>query len=172
MDHKKWNKIDMFIDMDKNPLEKYNYFKIDFTICNYLFIIPETFSNLFSSFYTKILEKAILFFPKNFQEAEDLLNAYEIEEGNKENWIVISPCTELENNIEIYHKNKNIYRFIAYCPIFNHEHNDNYLYKFNKYYGEVDSCSELVDNYLNYEIFFILEISKNIIFIIILILLN
>ena len=46
-----FSKMDMFIDDEDNPLEKYDYFKIDFTICNYIFIIPEHLAQLFSSFY-------------------------------------------------------------------------------------------------------------------------
>ena len=131
--------------MEEDPLKKYNYFKIDFTKCNYIFIIPEPLSNLFSSFYTNILKNALIFFPKDFQQVIELLTDYENEVGNKENWIVISPCTELEKNIQTFHNNKNIYYFIGYCPIFNHNHNIAFLYKFSKYYGIVDSCSELIE---------------------------
>ena len=145
MNYEKWNKIDMFIDMEEDPLKRYNYFDIDFGKCNYIFIIPESLCNIFSSFYSKILKNALIFFPKDFQQAIDLLNDYEKEEGIKENWIVICPCIELEKNIESIHNNKNIYCFIEYCPIFNHNHNNDYLYSFSKYYGEVDSSSELIE---------------------------
>ena len=55
-------------------------------------ITPEHLTQEFSSFYSKILKNSIIFFPKDFQQAKELLNDYESEVGNKENWIVISPC--------------------------------------------------------------------------------
>ena len=64
----KFSKIDMFIDEEDNPLEKYDYFKIDFTICNYIFITPEPLIELFSSFYSKILKDSTIFFPKIFNK--------------------------------------------------------------------------------------------------------
>ena len=66
-------KITLFLNMGRDPLEKYNYFKIDFTKCNYIFITPEPLSILFSSFYNKILKDALIFFPKDFKQAEELL---------------------------------------------------------------------------------------------------
>ena len=135
----------MFIDEEDNPLKKYDYFKIDFTICNYIFITPEPLIELFSSFYSKILKDSTIFFPKDFQQAIELLNDYESEVGNKENWIVISPCEELEGNIKAFHENKNIYYFIGYCPIYSHKHNLDFFYKFYKYYGIVGSSSELIE---------------------------
>ena len=140
-----FNKIDLFISMEDDPLQKYNYFKIGFNKCNYMFIVPDHFSNLFSSFYSKILKNTLIFFPKDFQQTKELLNDYENEEGNKENWIIISPCIELEENIQTLNENKNIYCFIGYCPIFNHEHNCDLLFQFSKYFGMVDSCSELLE---------------------------
>ena len=145
MDIKNWNKIDLFVGFEKGPLEEYNLFNIKFNMCNYIFIIPETFSLLFSSFYTKILKDELIFFPKDFNEAKDLLNAYENEVGIKENWIIISSCIELEKNINDLHENKDIYQFIGYCPIFNHFNNMHYFYKFPKFYGIVDSCEELLE---------------------------
>ena len=53
MDSKNWNKIDLFVGFEKDPLKKYNFFKIRFNICNYIFVIPESFSLLFSSFYKR-----------------------------------------------------------------------------------------------------------------------
>ena len=157
MNYEKWNKIDLLIDMEEDPLKKYNYFKkIEFNKCNYIFIIPEHLSELFSSFYTQKLKDSLIFFPKDFQQAKELLNDYENEEGIKENWIIISPCVELVKNIKNFHENKNIYCFIGYCPIFNHEHNTDFLYKFPKYYGIVDSASELIERLfkLNYIVFY------------------
>ena len=85
-----------------------------------------------------------------------MLNDYENEEGIKENWIIISPCIELEKNIQNFLENKNIYCFIGYCPIFNHQHNTYFLYKFPKYYGIVNSASELIERLfkLNYIVFY------------------
>ena len=83
MNYENWNKIDLFIDMEEDPLKKFHYFKIDFTEFNYIFIIPETLSNLFSSFYSKILKDSLIFFPKDFEQAIELLKDYENEEGNK-----------------------------------------------------------------------------------------
>ena len=68
-----------------------------------------------------------------------MLNDYEKESGNKENWILIAPCMELEKNIKIFHENKDIICFIGYCPIFNHEHDIISLIRFSKYYGIVNS---------------------------------
>ena len=157
MNCEKWNKIDIFIDMEDDPLKKYNYFKkIEFNKCNYIFIIPESLSELFSSFYSQKLKDSLIFFPKDFQQAKELLNDYENEEGIKENWIIIAPCMELGKNIQNFHENKNIYRFIGYCPIFNHNHGINFLYKFHKYYGLVDSASDLIEKLfkLNYIFFY------------------
>ena len=145
MDIKNWNKIDLFVGFEKDPLIKYNFFKMRFNICNYIFIVPESFSLLFSSFYTKILKDALIFFPKDFNEAKELLSAYESEVGIKENWIIISSCIELEKNIKDLHENKDIYQFIGYCPIFNHFDNNRYFYEFKKFYGIVDTCEELLE---------------------------
>ena len=149
-------KITLFLNMDRDPLEKYNYFKIDFTKCNYIFITPEPLSILFSSFYNKILKDALIFFPKDFKQAEELLNGYESEVGSKENWIMISPCDELESNISNFNNNKNIYCFLGYCPIFEHEHNFYFFYKYSKFYGIVNSANELIEKLfkLNYIIYY------------------
>ena len=146
MNSEKWNKIDLFIGMEEDPLKKYeDYFEnIDFSKSNYCFIIPDLFSDLFSSFYTKILKNSFIFFPKDFQQAQELLNDYENEEGYKKNWILISPCMELEKNIKNLHENIDIIYFIGYCPIFNHKHSD--LYSFSKFKGIFNSCSELIEN--------------------------
>ena len=90
-----------------------------------------------------------------------MITDYENEEGNKENWIIISPCIELEKNIQTFHEDKNIYRFIGYCPIFNHEHNTDFLYKFSKYYGIVDSCNELVEKLFKLSIIFYYRKKQN-----------
>ena len=145
MNCEKWNKIDLFIGMEEDPLKKYEYYfqNIDFSKSNYCFIIPDLFSDLFSSFYTKILKNSFIFFPKDFQQAQELLNDYENEEGYKKNWIIISPCMELEKNIKNFHENIDIIYFIGYCPIFNHKHSD--LYSFSKFKGIFNSCSELIE---------------------------
>ena len=156
MNCEKWNKIDLFIDIEEDPLKKYDYFKnIEFDKCNYVFIIPESLSELFSSFYSKKLKDSIILFPKDFQQAKELLNDCENEGGKTENWIMIAPCMELEKNLQIFN-NKNIYCFIGYCPIFNHEHNIDSLYTFPKFYGIVDSGSELIEELfkLNYIIYY------------------
>ena len=137
--------IDFYTDEEDIPLEKYDYFKIDFTICNYLFIVPEPLKEIFSSFYSKILKDSTIFFPKDFQQAKELLNDYEKEMGNKENWIVISPCEEIESNIKAFHENKNIYYFIGYSTEFCQKNNLDLLYKFDKYYGIIGSGRQLVE---------------------------
>ena len=147
MNCEKWNKIDLFIGMEEDPLKKYeNYFeKIEFNKCNYSFIIPEPFSDLFASFYTKILKDTFIVFPKDFKQAKELLNDYGNEMGIEENWIVISPCMELEKNIKSFQENKNIICFIGYCPIFNHKHDELFLYSFSKYDKIFNSCNELIE---------------------------
>ena len=107
-------KIFSFIYIDENPMEKFNYFKNDFNICNYMFIVPNELVDVFSKNYSKILKNPLTFFPSNFQEAIELLNDYEKEEGIKGNWIIISSCYEIEKNIQKFHENKNIYRFFLY----------------------------------------------------------
>jgi hypothetical protein len=137
--------INSFIQIGENPLKKYTHFTNYFNNCNYIFIVKESLSNSFSSLYSKILKDALIFFPKDFQQTKELLNDYENEVGNKENWIVISPCIELEKNIQIYHNNTNIYRFIGYCPIMNHIHNYDILNKFSKFYGIMKTSVELIE---------------------------
>ena len=139
------NKINLFINLEEHPLMKYNFFKISFNICHYIFIVPEQFSLLFSSFYSIILNNSLIFFPKDFQQAKELIKDYENEREIQNNWIIISPCTELEKNIEEFNENKNIYFIIGYCYIFNHEHNFEYLYKFRKFYKIVESCDEILE---------------------------
>ena len=150
------HRIDEFVIMKDDPLRKYNYFKIDFTKCNYIFITPEPLIQKFSSFYSKKLKDSLIFFPKDFKQAEELLNDYENEIGNKENWIVIAPCEELEENISNYNENKDIYCFLGYCLAFNHEHNIDFFYKFSKFYGIVESSEELIEKLfkLNYIVYY------------------
>ena len=102
------NKIELFIDLKGDLLKKYNYFKIDFQKYNYIFITPEPLILLFSSFYIKILKNSLTLFPENYHQAEELLNDIENEEGIKKNWIMISPCIELEKILQIFTTNKNI----------------------------------------------------------------
>ena len=146
MEYENWNKIDFFIGLEEVPLKKYDYFfkKIDFSKCNYCFIIPEPLSDLFSSFYSKIIKDSFIIFPKDFEQAKELLNDYENEEGYKENWIIIAPCMELKKHIKEFHENIDIICFIGYCPIFNHYNDEFYLRLFSKFYGIVNSYSELI----------------------------
>ena len=140
------NSIHTFL-IDDEPLKKYNYFKIDFTSCNYIFIIPEQFYSMFSNFYQYRLKNSIIFFPKDYKEANNLLNDLENEEETKENWIMICPCMELENNIQTLNEKKNIYHIVAYCPFLEHgenEHNFKFFVKFQKFYGIVNSYHELI----------------------------
>jgi len=129
--------------MEGEPLKKYNYFKIDFTICNYIFIVPEQMRSMFDQFYSHRLKNSIIFFPKDYQQAKGLLNDIANEEGNIDNWIMICPCVELEYNILILNENKNIYQIVAYCP-FDHEHNIDVFFQFQKFYGIVNSYDELM----------------------------
>ena len=147
MKYENWNKMDLFMVSEEDPLKKYNFFfkKIDFSKSNYCFIIPEPFSSLFSTFYSKILKDSFIIFPKDFELAKELLNDYENEEGYKENWIIIAPCMELKKNIKIFHDNIDIICFIGYCPIFNHWDDDFYFHFFPKFYGIVNSYSELIE---------------------------
>lgn len=101
---------------------------------------------MFSRFYSYKLKNSIIFFPKDYKQAKDLLNDLDNEEGIEENWIMICPCMELERNIQALNENKNIYQIIAYCPFFNHddEHNFKFFVKFRKFYGIVKSYNELI----------------------------
>ena len=163
MKYENWNKIDLFIGSEEEPLKKYDYFfkKIDFSKCNYSFIIPEPLSDLFSSFYSKILKDSFIIFPKDFEQAKELLNDYENEEGYKENWIIIAPCMELKKNIKLFHENIDIICFIGYCPIFNHWDDDLYFHLFSKFYGIVDSYSELIEKLFQLSNIFYLRKKQN-----------
>ena len=136
--------INHFLYLKEHPLMKYNFFNISFNICHYLFIVPEKYSLLFSSFYSKILNNSLIFFPKDFHQAKELLNNIENEVGIKDNWIIISPCVELEKIIQEFSENKNIYFFIGYCYNSNHEHNYKHLYKFKQFYKIVESCDDIL----------------------------
>ncbi len=81
---------------------------------------------MFSRFYSYKLKNSIIFFPKDYKQAKDLLNDLDNEEGIEENWIMICPCMELERNIQALNENKNIYQIIAYCPFFNHDDEHNF----------------------------------------------
>ena len=50
-------------EYEDDPLYQYNYFKIDFTICNYMFITPDPLIKIFSSVYSKVLKDATISFP-------------------------------------------------------------------------------------------------------------
>ena len=95
------SKIYSLIGLDKDPLAEYNFFKIRFNICKYIFIVPAELSILFGCFYCNIINNSLLFFQIDFKEAKELLNAYKIGGDNKDNWLIIAPCIELEKNIKI-----------------------------------------------------------------------
>ena len=139
------NKMNMFLTKEGNPLEKFNYFNIDFSNCNYMFIIPEQICDVFSSFYTNELKNSLIIFPKDYEQAKELLKDLEDEEDIKENWIIICPCVDLEYNIKDINSNKNIYRIILYCPFFRHEHNLDFFFTFPKFYGFANSYNELIE---------------------------
>ena len=147
MNSESWNKIDLFIGTEANPLKNYEQFfqKISFDKYNYSFIVPINLTELFSSFYSKILKDSFTIFPKNFEQNNELINDYENEVGKEKKWILISPCNELEKNIKIYHQKETIICFIGYCPIFNHWHSESFFKLFSKFYGIVDSGDQLID---------------------------
>ena len=138
-------KINPLLSLKEHPLTKYNFFKISFNICHYMFKVSDQFSNLFSSFYSKIINSSLIFFSKDFQQTKELLNSCENEIGIKDNWIIISPCVELEKNIQEFNDNKNVYFIIGYCYISNHEHNFEHLYKFQKFYKIDNSFDEILE---------------------------
>ena len=139
---------------DESILEQYNYFNIDFTEFNYIFILSGLFDNNFKSLYPNILKNSLILFEKDFKEADKLLNEYEKEIGNKKKFILISPCDELEANIATFHGNKSIYYFIGYCLNYNHEHDFNFLFNFYKYYTIIDSSEELIEQLFKLNILF------------------
>ena len=47
MDCQNWDQIDSFIDLEENPYEK-QYAKTEYKKLNYIFIIPQSLSMLFS----------------------------------------------------------------------------------------------------------------------------
>ena len=149
MEYNNWKRLDLFLDFEENPLKKYEYYfkAIDFNFekCNYSFIIPAHLSVLFSSFYTKILKNSFIIFPKDFHENNEIMDYYKNELGKEIKWIIISPCVELEKNIKALHEKENIIYFIGYCPIFYHEHDDIYLYSFEKFYDIVYSAYDLIE---------------------------
>ena len=149
MEFNNWKRLDLFLDFEENPLKKYEYYfkAIDFNFekCNYSFIIPAHLSVLFSSFYTKILKNSFIIFPKDFHENNEIMDYYKNELGKEIKWIIISPCVELEKNIKALHEKENIIYFIGYCPIFYHEHDDIYLYSFEKFYDIVYSAYDLIE---------------------------
>ena len=136
-----------FIYLREEPLKNYGYFKIDFNICNYIFIVPEHLILSFSQFYSKILKNSLALFAKDVHQAKELLNDIQNEEEEeiKDNWILISPCTELKKNIQTFNDNKNIFSIIGYCLIFYHKHDINFLYQFSKYHEMVYLAGELLE---------------------------
>ena len=153
-------KIRSFMTFDESILEQYNYFNIDFTEFNYIFILSGLFDGNFKSLYPNILKNSLILFEKDFKEADKLLNEYEKEIGNKKKFILISPCDELEANIATFHGNKSIYYFIGYCLNFNHEHDFNFLFNFSKYYTIIDSSEELIEQLFKLNILFLIEKNK------------
>ena len=139
------NGMDSFLSIEGEPLKKYDYFKIDFTKCNYIFIVPQQFSEIFSSFYSNNLKNSIIFFPKDYPQALELLNDIKEEEGTKDNWIMICYCKELEKYINILNKNKNVYLIVVYCPFSEHNHDFDFFFKFSKFYDIVYSYNKLIE---------------------------
>ena len=138
-------KVESFISIDLPFLTRnYNYFKIDFSKCNYIFITPEPLLTFFLILYPKILN-SLIFFPKDSRQATEILNDKE-KIGDNENWIVISPCDELIENIQIFNENKNIYHIFGYCLSNNHKHDIEFFSQFSKFYVIADSSEELIDN--------------------------
>ena len=140
------DEVQSFITFNGNVIEQYNYIKMDFSEFNYIFISPEPLIQLFKPMYSNILKNALIFFPKDFGEAEKLLNDYENIILNKKKCILISPCDTLERNIKTFQDNKNILYLIGYCLDFNREHDmNNILLHFSKFYIIANSSEELVE---------------------------
>ena len=128
---------------------------MDFSEFNYIFISPEPLLQLFKPMYSNILKNALIFFPKDFGEAEKLLNDYENIILNKKKCILISPFDTLERNIKTFQDNKNILYLIGYCQDFNREHDmNNILLHFSKFYIIANSSEELVEQIFKLNIIF------------------
>ena len=138
-------KVKSYTAIDGRILNQYEYFKINFSEFKYIFITPEPLVPFFKILYSQLIKNSLIFYPKDFKQAEEILNIYEKKIGIKDNWIVISPCDQLEENIEAFHENESIYYFIGYCIRSSHKHNLYFLYKFSKFYKIVDTADELVD---------------------------
>ena len=105
-------KVKSYTAIDTRFLKQYEYFKINFSEFKYIFIIPEPLLLYFNLLYSKLLKNSLIFYPKDFKQVEEILNIYEKKIGNKNNFIVISPADQLEENIATFHENKIIYYFI------------------------------------------------------------
>ena len=77
MNYEKWNQIDLFIGLEEeNPLQKYDYYftKIDFSKCNYTFIISEQLSDLFIFFFLfKNFKRFFHIFSKRFSTSKRIV---------------------------------------------------------------------------------------------------
>ena len=141
-----WLRLYYYIEIEENPLSKYKYFEIGFDKCYYMFVVPERFRFLFTCLYSGIIKDSLVLYPKDFHQVKEILDKHEKDEGNTENWIVISPCVELIKNIKNFHKNKNIYKFIGYCPDINHKHGEDFfLFQFPKFFGIEFSAYKLIE---------------------------
>ena len=120
MNSENWNKIDLFIETEESPLKKYESFfkKIDFDKYNYSFIVPTNLSDIFSSFYSKILKDSFIIFPKDFEQNNELINVYENEAGKEKKWIIISPCNELKKKYRKISSKRNYYMLHWILPYF------------------------------------------------------
>ena len=140
-----WLRLYFYIDIKENPLSKYKYFEIGFDKCYYMFVVPERFRFLFTCLYSRIINDSLVLYPKDFHQVKEILDKHEKEEGITENWILISPCVELKKNIQNFHQNKNIYKFIGYCPDINHKHDEDFfLWQFPKFFGIEISSYQLI----------------------------
>ena len=141
-----WLRIYYYIEIKESPLSKYKYFEIGFEKCNYMFVVPEKFRFSFICLYTKIINDSLVLYPKDFNKVKEILDKHEKEIGITQNWIIIAPCVELKKNIQNFHENKNIYKFVGYCPDINHNHSEDFfLLQFPKYFGVQPSGYKIIE---------------------------
>ena len=143
----KLEKIYFYLYVKEDPLKKYPYFKKFFCECFYIFVVPRPFFDLFEEFYSIIINDSVALYVFDFETVKLTLDKYEKEKGITENWIVIAPCLELKKNIKAFHQNKNIYRFIGYCPDYTHNHDEDlfFFWKFPKFRGIESSAKQLIE---------------------------
>ena len=141
-----WLRLYFYIQIKENPLRNYNYFEIGFDKCYYMFVVPERFRFLFTCLYSGMIKDSLVLYPKDFHQVKEILDNLQKKVGITENWIIISPCIELEKNIQNFHQNKNIYKFIGYCPDINHKHTEDFfLWQFPKFFGIEPSAYKLIE---------------------------